>query len=417
MSGRAALALMVLALVSAGGAAVAGAVGRFAVIDRYAGAVPASYTGEVATLVEYLVRPARDDAGRARAIFTWIAHNIQYDVSFLNRQPDAEETLASRRGVCGGYAALFEAMVEMAGLEAEIIRGHSKGRGYAAGRGMGSMEDHAWNAVRIGGAWELVDCTWGAGYIDEDGAFVRSFTEHYFLTSPDEFLFDHFPDDPSWQLLSTPITAEEYLSRPLVKAPFFEHGLRLVSHRGARIEAQGPVAVTVGAPADVVMVGAVLQGGKQLDERYAFTQRDGNHFAVRAAFPSPGSYVLRVFAGRKQDLRKWCEWALDYAVEVPQGSPTGGRFPKAFGAFFERNCSLQGPLSGVLRAGERVEFSVRVPGAEKVMVVRSEEAWWPLDREADRFSGEVLVAKGEVMVFAKFPGKSRYEGLLRYVVE
>lgn len=415
MSGRAALVLMVLAAVSAGGTAAAQ--DRFAAIDRYAGAVPASYTGEVATLVEYLVRPARDDAGRARAIFTWIAHNIQYDVSFLNRQPDAEETLATRRGVCGGYAALFEALAEAAGLEVEIIRGHSKGRSYVAGRGMGSMGDHAWNAVRIDGGWELVDCTWGAGYIDQDGAFARSFTGHYFLTSPDEFLFDHFPDDSSWQLLPTPITAEEYLSRPLVKPPFFEHGLRLVNHSGARIEAQGSVAVTVGAPADVVVVGAVLQGGKQLDERYAFTQRDGNHFSVRAAFPSPGSYVLRVFAGRKHDLRKWCEWGLDYAVEVPQGSPTGGRFPKAFGAFLERNCYLQGPLSGVLRAAERVEFSLRVPGAEKVMVVRSEEAWWPLDRAGDRFSGEVLVDKGEVMVFAKFPGKSRYEGLLRYVVE
>jgi len=38
-------------------------------------------------------------------------------------------------------------------------------------------------------------------------------------------------------------------------------------------------------------------------------------------------------------------------------------------------------------------------------------------RGRGEFSGDTLIAGGPVTVFAKFPGKTRYEGLLQYVGE
>ena len=54
---------------------------------------------------------------------------------------------------------------------------------------------HAWNAVFLGGFWRLLDCTWGAGKVEEDGTFIKELNEHFFLTDPDELIYTHFPYD------------------------------------------------------------------------------------------------------------------------------------------------------------------------------------------------------------------------------
>ena len=45
--------------------------------------------------------------------------------------------------------------------------------------------------------------------------------EFYFLTDPHEHIYQHFPNDPKWQLLAQPISGEEFVRLPLLKSPFF----------------------------------------------------------------------------------------------------------------------------------------------------------------------------------------------------
>ena len=61
--------------------------------------------------------------------------------------------------------------------------------------------NHAWNAVKIDGKWQLIDTTWGSGYVS-DGAYVKQFRETFFLPSPEQLAFSHFPQDAAWQLRS-----------------------------------------------------------------------------------------------------------------------------------------------------------------------------------------------------------------------
>ena len=56
-----------------------------------------------------------------------------------------------------------------------------------------SRVNHAWNLVLLEGEWRPLDCTWGAGYLHEDGTFRRELSDHWFLTDPVEFLLTHFP--------------------------------------------------------------------------------------------------------------------------------------------------------------------------------------------------------------------------------
>ncbi len=407
------VALLLLAGAGAARPAVGDVGGRLAAVDAQARAAPASSAMSVESLALYLRQRTRDERERARGAFSWIAHNIGYDASLRHEKADPSVVLARRRAACHGYAVLFEALGEAMGLEVEVVGGHGKGRGYQPGQGMESTLDHAWNAVKIDGRWRLVDCTWGAGYVDDQGRYVRRFTDHYFLTPPEEFAYDHFPDDPRWQLLPRPISQAEYLDRVHVKPPFFELGLRLVSHRSVRIETGGELEVRIGAPRETVVTAALYQAGRQLPKHYTFTQREGE-FVVRAAFPSRGSYLLRVFARRREAVGEEYETALNYAVQARAGGGAG--FPEVYDSFLVRECRLEQPLGREIPAGKKVRFALSAPKAEEMVVVRSDEVWWVLGRQGEWFSGEVLTEAGEVTVFAKFPGKSRYEGLLRYGV-
>ena len=144
---------------------------------------------------------------QARAIFTWLHHNIAYDtVSFFNGniQPSTPmSTLDSGLAVCEGYAGLFTALASKVGLESFVVDGHGKGFGHSALKPGEPIppesSNHAWNVVRIdGGGWKLIDTCWGAGYIGGAGQpYTKKFSPRQFTMSNEDFGLRHFPTNRS----------------------------------------------------------------------------------------------------------------------------------------------------------------------------------------------------------------------------
>ncbi|KAL4996070.1 hypothetical protein BDV10DRAFT_187438 [Aspergillus recurvatus] len=163
-------------------------------------------THDLGWLARELTAPFISATDKARAIFTWLHHNIDYDtVSFYNnnvKPATSDSTLSSGLAVCEGYAKLFATLATHAGLEAKVVSGHGKGYGYdapAPGAPLPpySPSGHAWNVVRIdNGQWKLIDPCWGAGHVQGPGKpYVRSFTPAMFTDTNDEFGLKHFPSD------------------------------------------------------------------------------------------------------------------------------------------------------------------------------------------------------------------------------
>ena len=100
---------------------------------------------------------------------------------------------------------------------------------------------HSWNAVKIYDHWYLMDCDWSARfYVSKELTMQNlrySFNTFYFLTEPSRFIFTHFPDNPKWQLIDTPITLDEYEQLPFVKSFFFKYELEILTHPCATITA------------------------------------------------------------------------------------------------------------------------------------------------------------------------------------
>jgi len=55
------------------------------------------------------------------------------------------------------------------------------------------------------------------------------YDDHYFLTDPKEFIYEFFPLQPEWQLLSEPITLEDFEELPFVRSLFFRYQLAFPS--------------------------------------------------------------------------------------------------------------------------------------------------------------------------------------------
>lgn len=174
-------------------------------------------------LATQLVAPFHSLTDKARAIFTWLHHNISYDVvSFFNGkcQPSTPaSTLSTGLAVCEGYAGLFSALAGKAGLESLVINGHGKGYGFATlapGDPIpAEYSTHAWNAVKIdNGEWKLIDCCWGAGHVSGKGKpYEKSFKPQYFTMSNNAFGLRHFPTNKSlfFRTDNHTVSWEEYI--------------------------------------------------------------------------------------------------------------------------------------------------------------------------------------------------------------
>jgi transglutaminase/protease-like cytokinesis protein 3 len=391
-------------------AAAAGTAQQFTDVDRHALAAPSSAAASIESLAAYLAQGTTSDLERARAAFRWITNSIAYDTDsfFSGRIPSQSpaSALSTRRGVCAGYAGLFAALARRMGLEVEVVSGYAKGWGYTPGAAPGKT-NHDWNAVRIDGQWRLLDCTWGAGYVSDAKRFVKEFAEFYFLTPPEQFVTNHLPADPKWQLLDTAWTPAQFGEAVFVWPA--AHGLGIVarSHPRAAISTSGRERLEFDAPADILLI-AQVEGNENL----TLTQAVAGGFEVNCAFRDPGRYTLRIFAKRSKDPGSYAA-AIEYAVTVSPGAGASAFFPSTYSNYALRGIVLDRPLSLRLKAGTEVEFSLKIPGATRAAVI-SGGAWTWLTLQGEQWTAAVKISQGDIQVCAQFPGSDRYEGLLGY---
>jgi len=386
-------------------------------IDRHARNTPKWAEQSVQSLGAYLTEPAKNELQKARAVYRWMTHHINYDTkgffggSYGSLSPD--DVLKRRCAVCDGYAGLFRALGQLAGLDVVKISGYSKGYHYSVGDSFSGPTNHAWNAAKINGRWRLLDATWGAGYLNEKGEFVRRFQEHYFLTPPDKFICDHFPENPLWQILDPPISIREFESLVYLKPAFFHSGLEVGSHSESVIKADEEVVITLRASDDSLLLAQLKQEHLELDKRFTFVQKFSGGYKIHVAFPRGGKYTLRLFAKQRREPGDY-DWAMDYLIEAGKGMQGNIGFPETYSSFDEHDVYLYSPVKGRLKSGSTQKFKLRAPNAQEVAVV-IDEKWSFLQKQGEVFEGNIDIRKGHLGVYARFAEGGQYSGLLKYM--
>jgi hypothetical protein len=203
---------------------------KYAYLDKYAKETPEKYSRDNVALAKYLEKPAKNELEKARLIYSWIATHIRYDDEAFNsgkyEDESADSVLVSRTAVCEGYSSLFQELGSLMGLEIEKISGYAKGYGYQPGDKFQDI-DHAWNAVKIDGTWQLIDVTWGSSDSETTDKGLKStmrFDPYWFCVQPEAFIFSHFPESKEWQLTNQTITLGQYEILPFLHDNFFKLG-------------------------------------------------------------------------------------------------------------------------------------------------------------------------------------------------
>jgi transglutaminase/protease-like cytokinesis protein 3 len=190
-----------------------------------------------------LTKGINNETEKFRIIYRWIAENIRYD--FLNRSAKTSKVLKYRSAVCIGYSTLLSEMCSAAGLKCEIIKGHSK-HSVNAITNLPKKSDHAWNAIQLAGKWHLCDVTWAAGFYNErTGLMQKKFSDTYFLLSPDKFIYNHFPEEATWQLLTTNMSRTTFSKLPFMYPGFFDLKIDEISNKDGQIKIRSKDTLTL----------------------------------------------------------------------------------------------------------------------------------------------------------------------------
>lgn len=211
------------------------AVPEYAAVDKKALQLPDSLTRNTNDISSYINTSFKTDKDKVRAIFIWVASNIQYDIenmfaiNFYEPLEDKiSKPLKTRKGICENYAMLFNDICSKSGIKSYVIQGYTKQNGFT------DYIPHAWCAARVDTSWFMFDPTWGSGYVN-NGKFYKKINNDYYKVNPGKLIKSHMPFDYLWQFLNYPLTSQEFYDgkvQPDKTKPLFNFPDSIVAYEG-----------------------------------------------------------------------------------------------------------------------------------------------------------------------------------------
>ena len=205
----------------------------------------------VEDLTNQIEKDFKTDADKARAAFFWIAKNIRYNLKeYYNPRKRSYRfkyssetdriqkiqaindsfiaaTFKSKMGVCEEYAQSFKKICDLLNIEAAVIKGNVRNDAREIGV-ISNTTNHAWNAVKIDGKWQILDATWAAGY-EYNGKWVRKFNEYFYNIPTNKIFKTHYPKEAIWILHFGRMSLEEFYNQPIYTNTFLALEAELIA--------------------------------------------------------------------------------------------------------------------------------------------------------------------------------------------
>jgi transglutaminase/protease-like cytokinesis protein 3 len=198
-------------------------------VDSIISKIKLSSVPNLEFLADTLTSQFQTDSEKVRAIYFWITENISYDYKQYKKAkygiypkfPDDMDyetwhyeklmkVVRKRKGICQDYADLLTYLCRVTGILSETVSGYGASHRVCILMLIDKKEtNHAWNAVRIGNKWRLIDACWGSKQV-VNGRVVEERDDFYFCCSPSEFIVDHRPLFSKWQLLNEHVSMKEF---------------------------------------------------------------------------------------------------------------------------------------------------------------------------------------------------------------
>lgn len=123
------------------------------------------------------------DYAKAKYVFEILVQNVDYDSNARNSQ-NIISVFLDRATVCQGYACATQYLLNLLGIPGVIVTGTANG------------ESHAWNLVRLDGAYYYMDTTWGnSRYLDSASQMEKYVNYNYLAITSEEISRTHTLDN------------------------------------------------------------------------------------------------------------------------------------------------------------------------------------------------------------------------------
>ncbi|NOT94630.1 transglutaminase domain-containing protein [Ferruginibacter sp.] len=292
---------------------------NFKDIDEYVKKLGTLDSLNMGTISKLLTQKYDDKTDKVRAIYDWIAYNINYDLKSAknggSEKNSSTEVLLSRKATGAGYANLFQDMCSSAGIRCLTADGFVK-FGAEQINNTKTEINHSWAVVQLGQspeAWYYADPCWGSGYTDaEFKTFTKAFNPDYFFADLTIFNLQHYPNNTAWQLGPGPKNKKDFFNLPVIKSAAYELGLKKIApYEGAvKVKVKTPLAFgyQFGDRATVTKVTLVIgEGKRKITKDVPFTF-DKNILSFFYKFMEEDNLSVTVLVNGKE--------LAEYAVEI-----------------------------------------------------------------------------------------------------
>ncbi|KAI8138024.1 hypothetical protein BJV82DRAFT_646686 [Fennellomyces sp. T-0311] len=176
------------------------------------------------------------------------------------------------------------------------------------------VENHAWCAVKVQGEYRFVDCWLASPYYH---ANQNTMETHWFLSSPLDMIYTHFPSNAADQYLEPPVSINTFFALPSVCIPFFRHRINVINYD----------------PSDDMMNHITLQVGSDIAcyaEVETRTQHESNRTTLHRTrglaqcLGDGNNRICKIKAALPVD--QWMGWLKIYAG--PRATPQHGQQEK-----------------------------------------------------------------------------------------
>lgn len=166
-------------------------------------------------LIESYVNQAMQEAPNtvdeyeiAKYFYEYVIEHTEYDLTAEESQ-NICSVFINRKSVCQGYAKALQYLLQSCGIETYLITG------------MANQGLHAWNLVKVNGAYYYIDATWGdASYVLENGqaadaSMVPTINYDYLLVTSADLMNTHQVDSQIQMPVCDAVTDNFYIREGL----------------------------------------------------------------------------------------------------------------------------------------------------------------------------------------------------------
>lgn len=287
-------------------------IGRdFKEIDEAVKKMGALDSMNMGTISNLLTKKLDNKTDKARAIFTWIATNISYDIKNARKgvtdKNSSTDALLYRKATGTGYANLFQDMCSAAGIRCLTVNGFVK---YGVDQ-IGDLKteiNHTWNVIQLGQspeAWYYVDACRGSGYTDQEFKnFTKAFNPDYFFADLTIFNWEHYPDNTAWYLGPKPKNKKDFFDLPVLKPIAYELGLKRFSPDNGiiKVKVNKPVyfSYQIRPDADISKVTLAYGEGKKKKTKEMDFVITGKNLSFSYKFEEEDSFPVTILINGKE---------------------------------------------------------------------------------------------------------------------